>query len=178
MLHNDISTTWKYHCQQHQIKHKYAELKYALCIAALIYRRTYLNKTISSLDGSKKCCWHVNAHHYEWGNDKWNRKGNLLMDAINSSKFMIAIQMNKKATSIDNSLCSTSELFCDIQQRVLDFSIGSHHMAIKSTLRSKYVPKNEYIYIKYKICEAMSTRNPEIQCRLLQVQQEEELKST
>lgn len=63
-----------------------------------------------------------NAHHVSWGDESCDRKGGTIMDLINSYSFLILndgsrtfvpIQMNKRSTAIDITIC-TAELYARI----------------------------------------------------------------
>lgn len=110
----------------------------------------------------------INAHHHLWGNDSCDSKGDTFLDAVNGSGLIllnsgdrtyIPIQLNRRSTSIDVTLCSAN-LFLDAEWNVLDFSLGSHHMAIETKLAVNLKKTTRYVYNMKKIGEEMTKMNP------------------
>lgn len=110
----------------------------------------------------------LNAHHYIWDDeaDKPDRRGEILLQLINDnhllllnngSKTFVPIQMNRRASAIDLTMC-TADIFPDTAWKVLDFGIGgSHHLSVESTITTTQ-PNREirYIYNHRKITEDLS----------------------
>jgi hypothetical protein len=101
-----------------------------------------------------------NAHHSIWGNDFDDRKGEIVLNYINSnnivllndqSKTFIPLQVNRRQTSIDLTLCSPS-IFHKATWNTLDFGIGSHHLLIETTFTSNQPISNQkFIYNQKQI---------------------------
>lgn len=95
-----------------------------------------------------------NAHHYAWGNEFHDRKGVAVMNMINdnnvilindNSKTFIPIQMNRKSTAIDLTLCSPS-ILSNLAWETLDYGIGSHHVLIKITYSTTISTQQKWVY--------------------------------
>lgn len=106
----------------------------------------------------------INAHHFLWGNDDCDRKGAIFADAVvgsdlillnNRNSTFIPIQMIRKPSAIDITLCSSS-LYNEAAWRVLDFGIGSHHMAIEIIVGSSLQMRQKYFYNMQKIGDTIS----------------------
>lgn len=102
-----------------------------------------------------------NSHHYGWGDDICDRKGEILMDAVNHSdllilndgtKTFIPLQANVRSTAIDITLCS-SDLLGLLEWTVLDFGIGSHHMGISVEWKTQKGVTAKFFYDKKRIFE-------------------------
>lgn len=100
-----------------------------------------------------------NAHHVSWGDESCDRKGGTIMDLINSYSFLILndgsrtfvpIQMNKRSTAIDITIC-TAELYGLLDWKVLDYGVGSHHMAIETRLGDNTTTQQRWIYNNQQI---------------------------
>ncbi|XP_062703499.1 uncharacterized protein LOC134285957 [Aedes albopictus] len=84
-----------------------------------------------------------NCHHYSWGNNYCDRKGTILMDAINASnlivmndgsKTFIPIDTTKQATAIDLTICSAG-LYSQTDWKTIPKSVGrSEHLLIEASL--------------------------------------------
>lgn len=101
-----------------------------------------------------------NAHHWAWGDEKCDSKGDMLVDQINASNLVICndgsptfipLQLNKRSTALDISLAS-SDLFARITWTVTDFSIGSHHMALEIVLDTVDEMKSTF-YVNRKLVQ-------------------------
>lgn len=111
----------------------------------------------------------INAHHYLWGNDSCDRKGSIFVDAVTGSDLIllnngentfIPIQLNRRPTAIDVTLCSAS-LYNEAEWKVLEYGIGSHHMALEISIGSSIQKKQTYVYNMKKIGNTLSTLNTE-----------------
>lgn len=95
-----------------------------------------------------------NAHHWAWGDEKCDNKGDILVDQISNSNLIICndgsptfipLQLNRRSTALDITLGSP-DLFSRIAWKVTDYSIGSHHMAIEIIMdNEEEVKPNFYI---------------------------------
>lgn len=97
----------------------------------------------------------LNAHHYVWGNENTDRRGEILMNLISNENMIllndgsstyVPLQMNRNPTAIDITI-STASVFPDTSWKVLDFGIGSHHMAIETRIElDKRIKTIKYFY--------------------------------
>lgn len=110
-----------------------------------------------------------NAHHHTWGNDFTDTKGSVVMDLINdsnlillndNSKTFIPIQVNRKSTAIDLTLC-TPNLFSDLEWKTLTYGIGSHHLIIETNYNHNKVESSKIIFNHKKINEEIKNLNLE-----------------
>lgn len=94
-----------------------------------------------------------NAHHWAWGDEKCDNKGDTLAEQINNSNLIICndgsptfipLQINRRKTAVDITLCSP-DLLTNITWKVTDYSIGSHHMTISMELDTDEVRPTFYI---------------------------------
>lgn len=108
-----------------------------------------------------------NSHHHAWGNDFTDAKGSIVMDLINdsnlillndNSKTFIPIQLNRKSTAIDLTLC-TPNLFSNFEFKTLDFGIGSHHLLIELTFNYNTIDNRKFVYNHKKITDQIKTLN-------------------
>lgn len=107
----------------------------------------------------------LNAHHYAWGNETTDKRGELLMNAINGSNLLllndgtrtfVPVQLNHRATAIDVTIC-TPTIYMDLTWRVLEFGIGSHHLAVETVVYTDVPRQNvHYVYDKKAINEDMA----------------------
>lgn len=108
-----------------------------------------------------------NAHHVTWGNDNNDLKGVTIMNLVNDhnvillndgSKTFVPIQINKKPSSIDLTIC-TPNLVTDSTWKTLDSSIGSHHLLIEIEVQTRLPEKPKYCYNYKKIRQEVNLIN-------------------
>lgn len=111
----------------------------------------------------------INAHHHLWGDTNCDRKGVIFANAIlggdlillnNGESTFVPVQLNRKPSAIDVTLCSSS-LYNDASWRVLDFGIGSHHMALEISIGCSLQLNQKYVYNMKKVGETISTLKDE-----------------
>lgn len=106
-----------------------------------------------------------NGHHFSWGNDFNDFKGKILMEKVDEynvlilndgSKTYFPVELNKKSTAIDVSLCS-SAIYNDVVWKTLDYNIGSHHVAIEiSYTIQTHLERDKFVFNHKKIKEKIS----------------------
>lgn len=111
-----------------------------------------------------------NAHSSVWGNDYQDSKGEIILDIINNSnmillndqsKTFVPIQLNRKATAIDLTLC-TANIHNSLIWKTLQHSIGSHHLLIEfSFQRDTQISRPRYFYNHKKISQKVGQISPE-----------------
>lgn len=125
-----------------------------------------------------------NAHHFVWDKRKTDRKGSIIMDIVNDTEFLILnegqvtfvpAELNKQPTAIDLVLTSAA-LYQDSTMQVLDYSIGSRHLVIATTITIQEKRKTEYFINKKKIKENVAKINVDtvenindIQCQIQKI---------
>lgn len=106
-----------------------------------------------------------NAHHVSWGDKQCDRKGGVILELINSYSLLILIdgsctfkpvQLNKRSTAIDLTVC-TPDLYGLLYWKVLDYGVGSYHMAIKTRYENTTIPaKARWIYNRQQINQSLA----------------------
>lgn len=126
-----------------------------------------IKKIFATLENYKKVIigGDFNSHHFAWGDRNCDAKGKLLLESIDSSRFLILndgshtfipIQLGVRSTAIDLTLCS-AEVFGDVEWKVLDYGVGgSHHMGIEVDWSKAIMPKSGYFLDKKKVFEEVS----------------------
>lgn len=106
----------------------------------------------------------LNTHHTSWGNDKNNARGQIFLNTVNNenwiilndgTKTFVPIELNKKSSAIDMTVCSTA-VFSDTTWKVLEYGIGSHHLAVETVINANVGAPIKYIYHQKKINEDLA----------------------
>lgn len=107
-----------------------------------------------------------NAHHIAWGNASCDRKGGIFMELVNQYNWLVLndgqstfvpVQLNRRSTAIDVSLCS-ADLYGELQWTVLEYGVGSEHMAIQIAANHEQSSKGDkWIYNRKKIYDQLTT---------------------
>lgn len=126
-----------------------------------------IKKIFATLENYKKVIigGDFNSHHFAWGDRNCDAKGKILLESIDSSRFLmlndgthtyIPIQLGARSTAIDITLCS-AEILGDAEWKVLDFGVGgSHHMGIEVILSRAIKSKSGYFIDKKRVFEEVS----------------------
>lgn len=150
-----VSTNYNY--KSHKLPAT-SDMTQAVCVEVLSKNVTVLSVYISPsihLDDFEKDCKALidfsekfsniiiggdfNAHHQAWGDERCDCRGKVLADIVDAAPLIICndgsptfvpVQMDRRSSAIDITLCTPS-LYQSMEWKVSDWSIGSHHMAIK-----------------------------------------------
>lgn len=105
-----------------------------------------------------------NAHHSAWDPRHQDNKGAALFDLINDEAYIllnegqmtfVPVELNKSPSAIDLVLVSPG-LFDDARMKVLNYGIGSRHLAIETVVQLAQRRPNGYFINKTKVAEEFS----------------------
>lgn len=108
-----------------------------------------------------------NAHHASWDPHHMDNKGTVLFDLINEEAFIlmnerqvtfVPTELNKTPSAIDLVLVSP-QLYQDTSMKVLNFGIGSRHLALETIIQRSQQQTNRFFINKVKVAQGISQLN-------------------
>lgn len=104
-----------------------------------------------------------NAHHFSWDPLHSDGKGTILFDLLNDENFVIMnngqptffpVDISRRPSAIDLVIVSPS-LLLDTSMNILDYGVGSHHMALETVVQLTSCRKPQYFTNRKKIFEGI-----------------------
>lgn len=110
-----------------------------------------------------------NSHHFAWDEYHEDGRGIALYDIINEENAIlmnnrnptyIPAELDKKPSTIDLVICSVSQVR-DTEMIILDYGIGSRHLALNITIQKETITKQKWFVNKRKVLQSLKEVNAE-----------------